>query len=156
MERGGDRNFPWRPAILGPLSFALFLSALYFYNNLQPELGLLLLGVTFSVPMGWIILAARAAEYSDSPVRGFVPRLTLWLVLGSIILGAMHWNVDKRITVMEASFAVIYIVAAYAAKWALDRRPKRPQLTALSGGNLERRRRKLTDGGKDHGRKAKA
>lgn len=156
MERSDDRNFPWRLAILAPLTFALFLAALYFYNNLQPELGLLLLGVTFAVPLGWVILAARAAEYSDSPIRSFVPRLTLWLVLGSVILGAMHWNVDRRITLMEIGFATIYIGSAYAAKRTLDRRPKRPKLTALSGGNLERRRRKLTDGGKDHGRKAKA
>jgi hypothetical protein len=158
MARADDRVFPWRAVTLGSLTFVLFLLALYFYNNLRPELGLLLLGVTFTVPMGWIILAAREAEYRDSPIRGFVPRLTLWLVFGSVILGAMHWNVNRRITKMEACFALIYILAAYAAIRALDARPKRPQLTALSGGNLERRqrRRKLTDGGKDHGRKAKA
>jgi hypothetical protein len=158
MERANGKIFPWRPAILGPLTFALFLLALYFYNNLHPELGLLVLGLTFAVPMGWTILAARAADYRDSPIRAFVPRFTLWLIFGSLVLGALHWNLDRRITQMEIAFAGLYIVAAYAAMRALAARPKRPELTALSGGNLERRqrRRKLTDGGKDHGRKAKA
>ncbi|MGH7879429.1 MAG: hypothetical protein ACREQD_08035, partial [Candidatus Binataceae bacterium] len=78
MDRANDKIFPWRPAILGPLTFALFLLALYFYNNLHPELGLLLLGLTFTVPMGWIILAARTADYNDSPIRAFVPRFALW------------------------------------------------------------------------------
>ena len=92
--------------------------------------------------MGWVILAAREAEYSDSPLRNFVPRLTVWLVLGSVVLGTMQWNVDRRITAMEAGFAILYVVAAGAAIRILNRRPKRPQLTALSGGNLERRQRR--------------
>ncbi len=142
MGRDDNTTFPWRGATLAALTFAFFLLALYFYNNLQPELGLGLVGATFTVPMGWIILAAREAEYNDSPLRNFVPRLTVWLVLGSVVLGTMQWNVDRRITAMEAGFAILYIVAACAAIRILNGRPKRPQLTALSGGNIERRQRR--------------
>ena len=142
MGRDDNPIFPWRGAILAGLTFAFFLLALYFYNNLQPELGLGLIGVTFAVPMGWIIVAAREAEYSDSPLRNFVPRLTVWLVLGSVVLGTMQWNVDRRITAIEAGFAILYVVAACAAIRVLNGRPKRPLLTALIGGNIERRQRR--------------
>ena len=142
MERDDHAIFPWRGVLLGGLTFGLFLVALYFYDNLQPELGLGLLGVTFTIPMGWIILAVREAEYSDSPLRNFVPRLTIWLVLGSVVLGTMQWNVDRRITAMEGGFGIVYIVAAWTALRILNGRPKRPQLTALSGGNIERRQRR--------------
>jgi hypothetical protein len=142
MGRDDNTIFPWRGAILAALTFTLFLLALYFYNDLRPELGLGLVGVTFCVPLGWVILASREAEYNDSPLRNFVPRLTVWLVLGSVVLGTMQWNVDRRITTMEAGFAVLYVVAAGAALRILNGRPKRPQLTALSGGNIERRQRR--------------
>jgi hypothetical protein len=142
MGRDDNTIFPWRGAILAALTFSLFLLALYFYNNLQPELGLGLVGLTFAVPMGWILLVAREAEYSDSPLRNFVPRLTIWLVLGSVVLGTMQWNIDRRITAMESGFAMLYIVTACAAIRILNGRPKRPQLTALSGGNIERRQRR--------------
>ena len=92
--------------------------------------------------MVWVVLAARDVEYSDSPLRNFIPRLTVWLVLGSIILGAMQWNVDRRITAMEGAFGAIYLVTAYVATRILNGRPRRPQLTALHGGNLERRQRR--------------
>jgi hypothetical protein len=139
MAREENIAFPWRGAILAALTFGLMLLAFYFYDNLQPRLGLGLLGVTFTIPMAWIILAAREAEYDDSPLRNFVPRLTVWLVLGSVVLGTMQWNVDRSITSMEAAFAAIYIVAAIVARRIFKGRPKRPQLTALTGCNLERR-----------------
>lgn len=141
-ERGYDDGFPWRAAVLGGVTLLLFGSAFYFYNNMQAALGLLLLGFSFAVPMLWVILAAREAEYSDSPLRNFVPRLAVWIIIGSMILGAMHWNVDRRVTAMEAGFALFYLAAAWFALHILKSRPKRPQLTALSGGNLERRQRR--------------
>ncbi len=142
MARNSESAFPWRLAILGPLTALLFVLALYFYDNLQPRLGLGLLGAAFAVPMTWIVLAARDAEYSDSPMRSFIPRLTVWLVLGSVILGTMHWNTDRLITAMEMGFAVLYLLASAIAMHLLNSRPKRPQLTALSGGNLERPQRR--------------
>lgn len=141
MTRSSESGFPWRAAILGPLSVIMFAFALYFYNNLQPELGLALLGISFAVPLTWVILAAREAEYSDVPLRNFVPRMTAWLVFGAALLGFMYWNVDRRITAMEGVFALIYIGAAFTASRIFDSRPRRPQLTALSGGNIQRRQR---------------
>ena len=141
MSRSNGSEFPWRAAILGPLTVGMFAFALYFYNNMQPEIGLALLGLTFGVPLAWVILAAREAEHADVPLRNFVPRMTVWLVFGAGLLGFMYWNVDKRITAMEAGFALIYMAAAYAALRIFDKRPRRPQLTALSGGNIQRRQR---------------
>jgi hypothetical protein len=138
----GASTFPWRLAILGPSTTLLFSLALYFYDNAQPRLGLGLLGVAFAVPMTWIVLAARDAEYSDSPLRAFVPRLTVWLVLGSVMLGAMQWNNDRSVTTMEVGFAILYLAAAILAMRILDGRPRRPQLTAINGGNLERPQRR--------------
>jgi peptidoglycan/LPS O-acetylase OafA/YrhL len=142
MARKGESGFPWRLAILGPSTALLFALALYFYDRLQPRLGLGLLGIAFAVPMIWVILAARDAEYSDSPLRAFVPRLTVWLVLGSLMLGAMQWNTDRRVTMTEVGFAILYLAAAIIAMRILDGRPQRPQLTAINGGNLERPQRR--------------
>lgn len=141
MTRSSESGFPWRAAILGPLIVIMFAFALYFYNNMQPELGLALLGITFAVPLTWVILAAREAEYSDAPLRNFVPRMTAWLVLGAALPGYTYWNVDRRITAMEGVFALIYIGAAFTALRIFDSRPRRPQLTAVSGGNIQRRQR---------------
>src|SRR5258708_1189487 len=138
MNRDSGDRFPWRLAILAPLTVGLLALAMYFYDNLEPELGLALLGCSFSTPMGWAILAARDAEYSDSPMGDFIPRMTVWLVVGSVVVGAMHWNVDRRITAMEVGFATLYVIASIVAMRLLKGRPKRPQLTALHGGNLER------------------
>ena len=142
MAPKSESAFPWRLAILGPLTALLFTLALDFYDNLRPRLGLGLLGIAFAVPMTWVVLAAREAEYNDSPLRDFVPRLTVWLVLGSVILGAMQWNIDREITAMEAGFGLLYLVAALVAMRILDARPKRPLLTAINGGNLERPQRR--------------
>ena len=142
MAPNSASAFPWRLAILGPSTTILFTLALYFYDNLHPRLGLGLLGVAFAVPMTWIVLAARDAEYGDSPLRAFVPRLTVWLVLGSIMLGTMQWNNDRSITALEVGFAILYLVAAIVATRILNGRPVRPQLTAINGGNLERPQRR--------------
>ncbi len=142
MARDTESTFPWRLAILGPSTALLFTLALYFYDSLRPRLGLSLLGLAFAVPMTWVVLAARDAEYSDSPLRAFVPRLTVWLVLGSVMLGAMQWNTDRHVTAMEVGFAILYLAAAIGAMRILDGRPKRPQLTAINGGNLERPQRR--------------
>jgi sterol desaturase/sphingolipid hydroxylase (fatty acid hydroxylase superfamily) len=134
-KTGENSGFPWRLALLGPLFVTLFALAMYFYNNMQPEVGLALLGFAFAVPMVWVVLAAREADSTDSPLRTFIPRLTSMLVLGSAFLGYMMWNVNPRITAMEAGFVVFYIVAAALAVRIFNARPKRPQLIALSGGN---------------------
>ncbi len=142
MAREEKTNFPWRGVILGALTAILFSFALYFYDNFRLTLGLGLLGMTFTIPMLWAILAAREAEYGDSPLRDFVPRMTIWIVLGSVVLGIMQWNVDRQITAMEAGFATVYLIASFIAMRILKGRPKRPQLTALTGGNIERRQRR--------------
>jgi hypothetical protein len=146
MNSKSEGGFPWRLATLGPLTAVLFTLALDFYDNLRPRLGLALLGAAFAVPMIWVVLAARDAEYSDSPLRNFIPRLTVWLVLGSVILGAMQWNIDRHVSAMEAGFAVLYLIAATVAMHILGRRPKRPLLTAIHGGNLERPQRRRPNG----------
>jgi hypothetical protein len=141
MANKGGSEFPWRAAILGPLTLLLFALALHSYDNLEQWTGLLLLGVTFSVPMIWLVLAARDTEAADSPIREFVPRMTAMLVLGSMFLGFTMWSVNPRITAMEGGFVVFYIVAAYTATRILDHKPKRPQLKAVSGGNPAPRQR---------------
>jgi hypothetical protein len=143
-----SRGFPWRPAVLGPLGVTLFALAMYFYNNLQPEIGLTLLGFAFMAPMVWVVFAARDAEHADSPVRQFVPRLTAVLVLGSVFLAFMMRDRYPRITVIEAGFIVFYVAAGALASHIFSRKPKRPTLTALSGGNQTPRQRREARRGK--------
>ncbi len=149
MARGGDSNgFPWRPAVLGPLAVTLFALAMYFYNNLQPEIGLTLLGFAFAVPMVWVVLAAREAESAESPVRQNVPYLTTMLVLGSVFLSVVMRDRYPRIPVIEAAFAIFYIAAGALAWRIFSSKPKRPTLTALSGGNQTPRQRREARRGK--------
>jgi hypothetical protein len=108
---------------------------------MQPEIGLTLLGFAFTVPMVWVVLAARRAD-SESPLRAFIPRLTTMLILGSAFLGYMMWSVNPHITAIEAGFIVFYLAAAALALRIFNARPKRPQLTALSGGNQTPRQRR--------------
>jgi uncharacterized membrane protein len=135
-------GFPWRPAVLAPLAVTLFALAMYFYNNLQPEIGLTLLGFAFMVPMVWVVLAARDAESAESPVRQFVPRLTTVLVLGSAFLGFVMRDRYPLITVIEAGFIIFYIAAGALALRMFNSKPRRPTLTALSGGNQTPRQRR--------------
>jgi hypothetical protein len=144
-NRGG---FSWRPAVLGPLAVTLFALAMYFYNNLQPEIGLTLLGFAFTAPMIWVVLAARDAESAESPVRQFVPRLTTVLVLGSAFLGFVMRDRYPLITVIEAAFIIFYIAAGALALRFFRGKPKRPTLTALSGGNQTRRQKRAMRRGK--------
>jgi hypothetical protein len=148
VRRPNSNRFPWRPAVLGPLGVTLFALAIYFYNNLQPELGLTLLGFAFMAPMVWVVLAARDAENAESPVRQFVPRLTTVLVLGSAFLGFVMRDRYPRITVIEAAFIIFYIAAGALALRIFSGKPKRPTLTALSGGNQTPRQRREARRGK--------
>jgi hypothetical protein len=142
MATNGDTRLPWRAAILAPLAAVLFGLGLYSYNNMQPEVGLALVGFAFAVPMIWIVLAARDAESPDSQVRAWIPRMTAMLVLGSTFVGMTHWTVNRTITAIEAGFALFYMVAAVTAWRIIAGKPKRPRLMALDGGNLARRQRK--------------
>jgi hypothetical protein len=121
---------------------------MYFYNNLEPEIGLTLLGFAFAVPMVWVVLAARDAESAESPVRQFVPRLTTVLVLGSAFLGFMMRDRYPRITIIETGFIIFYIAAGALTLRTFRGKPKRPTLTALSGGNLSPRQRREARRGK--------
>jgi hypothetical protein len=127
--------FPWRGAILAALTVILFGLAIWFYNNNELELGFLLLGLAFVVPMVWVILAAREAG-PETPLRSFIPRLAGWLVLGSAFLGVFWWHVDPRITAMEGGFAAFYIAAAFIAMRLLRDKPHhdRPNLRSIEGG----------------------
>lgn len=143
MEKGSvNSGFPLRAAIFGLLTVVLFALAIWFYDNLEPVIGLTLLGTAFAVPMIWVILAARDADSAESPLRGFIPRLTAMIVLGSSFLGYTMWSVNQRITEIEAGFIVFYILAAFVALRIFKGKPKRPTLTALSGGNLAPRERR--------------
>jgi len=141
-------GFPWRPVVLGPLALTLFAFAMYFYDNLQPEIALTLLGFAFAVPMIWVVLAARDAENAESPVRQFVPRLTIILILGSAFLGVVMRDNYPRISVIEAAFIIFYIAAGGLALRIFNAKPKRPTLTALSGGNQGPRQRREARRGK--------
>jgi hypothetical protein len=143
-----SNRFPWRPVVLGPLAVTLFGFAMYFYNNLQPEIGLTLLGFAFAAPMVWVVLAARDAESAESPVRQFVPRLTTILVLGSAFLGFVMRDKYPRISLIEAVFIIFYIGAGGLALRIFSRKPRRPTLTALSGGNQSPRQRREARRGK--------
>jgi hypothetical protein len=124
------------------LAVALFALALWFYNNMQPELGILLLDLAFAVPMVWAVLAARDANDPETPLRRFVLRIGAWLALGAGMLGTFWWSVDRRISVMEAMFGVFYIAMAFATIRVIAAKDKgRPHLTAISGGNIPTRQR---------------
>jgi hypothetical protein len=141
-------GFPWRAAVLGPMAVVLFALAMYFYNNLQPEIGLTLLGFAFAVPMVWVVLAARDAQTAESPVRQFVPRLTTVLVLGSAFLGFVMRDKYPRIPIMEAGFIVFYIAAGALTLRIFNAKPRRRTLTALSGGNPSPRQKREARRGK--------
>ena len=141
-------GFPWRPLVLGPLTVTLFAIALYSYNDQQVEPGLILLGFAFAVPMTWIVLAARDAESAESPLRQLVPRLTAVLVLGSAFLGFMMRARNPRISLIEAGFMIFYAAAGALASRSFSGKPKRPTLTAVSGGNQRRRQKREAKLGK--------
>ena len=137
-----NSGFPLRAAIFGLLTVVLFALAIWFYNNLEPVIGLTLLGTAFAAPMIWTVLAARDADSAETPLRGFIPRLTAMLVLGSAFLGYTMWSVNRRITAIEGGSIVFYLLAALIALRIFRGKPRRPTLTALSGGNLRPRERR--------------
>ncbi|MGH7988400.1 MAG: hypothetical protein ACREQX_19225 [Candidatus Binataceae bacterium] len=130
-ENNQQGAIPWRAVILGALTAILFGSALWFYNGHRPQLGLLLLGLAFVVPMVWVIVAAREAG-PETPLRNFIPRLAGWLVLGSVFLGIFWWHVSPSITAMEAGFAAFYIIAAFVAMRLLKNKSHHGRATLRS------------------------
>src|SRR5271154_6719930 len=123
-------QFPWRSAIFAAATIALIVSAIALYNTGRQIPGLAALGFGFAVPMVWLILAAREATDADSNVRRFIPRLMIWMVVGSGFLGIFWWNIDRRVSLMEAGFGAFYVVAGLAAIRIFDAKSHRPTLTA--------------------------
>jgi hypothetical protein len=124
-------EFPWRAALIVALAIALIVAAIVLYNNGQRMLGLAALGTGFAVPMIWAIVAARAATDADSTVRRFIPRIMIYLVAGTGFLGIFWWNVDRRVSLMEAGFGAFYVVAGITAMRIFDAKRPRPQLRAV-------------------------
>jgi len=132
-------QFPWRGALFAAVTIGLIGSAISLYNAGRQIPGLATLGFGFAVPMVWLILAAREATDADSNVRRFVPRLMIWMVVGSGFLGIFWWNIDRRVSLMEAGFGAFYVVAGIAAIRMFDAKVRRPMLQAVSGRNRPRR-----------------
>jgi hypothetical protein len=130
----------WRAIVLGPLAAALFLLALWFNDRSGDARSMISLGLSFSVAMVWVILAARGSENPNSPLRGFIPKMTTFLVLGTAFLAASRWNIDKRISAIEMGFAVFYVVAGYLAMRSLQAKRTSPQLKAVNDRKRPRRK----------------
>ena len=88
--------------------------------------------------MLWVILAARASDNPESPLRAFIPKMTAFLVLGTAFVAAARWNIDPRLSAIEVGFAGFYIIVGYAAIKIFDAKVKRPRLTAVNGGKRGR------------------
>jgi hypothetical protein len=131
-HKGGEVTLSWRALVFAPLMLALFFLALWFNGAGAATRALICLGLTFSIAMVWVILAARASDNPDSPLRRFIPRMTIFLVLGTAFLAASRWSTDRRISAMEAGFAALYIIAAYVAMRSFGAGRKRPHLTAVA------------------------
>jgi hypothetical protein len=123
----------WRPLVLGPLATVLFFMALWLNDGGTALLGIILLDLSFCVAMLWVVLAARASDNLNSPLRAFIPKLTAFLVLGAAFLAATRWRTDPRISAMELGFAALYVMAGYVANRIFDAKSKGPQLKAISG-----------------------
>lgn len=135
----GGLTISWRAAAFATAIVTLFALALYFNNIGAQFRGLACFGATFALVMIWLALAARASENPDSPIRTFIPRLTVFIVLGTAFLGATHWRVDRRITAMESGFALFYIVAGWIAMHGFDARQRHPGLKLVGGRRPPRR-----------------
>ncbi len=127
-----DLMVTWRALVFGPLGVALFFMALWFNDSSTDARGPICLGLSFTVAMIWVMLAARTSENPNSPLRGFIPKMTTFLVLGTAFVAASRWNIDRRVSAIEAGFAVFYILAGYVAVRIFDAKLKRPQLKAMS------------------------
>ena len=124
-------EFPWGAALIVALAIALIVAAIVLYNNDWRIIGLAALGTGFAVPMIWAIVAAHAATEADSTVRRFIPRIMIYLVAGTGFLGIFWWNVDRRVSLMEAGFGAFYVVAGITAMRIFDAKRPRPQLRAV-------------------------
>jgi hypothetical protein len=124
----GELTMTWRALVFGPLAAALFFLALWFNDQRLDARGPICLGMSFAVAMLWVILAARASDNPNSPLRGFIPKMTAFLVLGTAFVAAARWSTDKRISAIEVGFAAFYIVAGYLAVRMFDAKRHRPQL----------------------------
>jgi hypothetical protein len=129
----------WRPLVLGPLATVLFFAALWLNDGGTALLGIILLDLSFTVAMLWVVLAARATENLNSPQRAFVPKLTAFLVLGAGFLAATRWHTDPRISFLEFGFAALYIIVGYVANKIFDAKAKPPQLKPVTTSKRSRR-----------------
>lgn len=132
-------QFPWRGAVFAAATVGLIGSAIALYNTGHQIPGLAALGFGFAIPMVWLILAARDAADADSNIRRFIPRLMIWMVVGSAFLGIFWWNIDHKVSLMEAGFGAFYIVAGLAAIRIFDAKGRQPTLQAVGGRTLPRR-----------------
>jgi phosphatidylglycerophosphate synthase len=118
----------WRPLELGPTAVILFFLALWFNDGGTALIGIILLDLSFTIAMLWVVLAARATDNLNSPLRAFVPKLTAFLVLGAAFLAATRWRTDKRISAMELGFAALYVIAGYITTRIFEAKSKPVQL----------------------------
>jgi predicted membrane channel-forming protein YqfA (hemolysin III family) len=130
---GAGVALSWRAIVFAPAAVVLFALSLYFNNAQKQFPALVCLGGTFAFVMVWLALAARATANPDSPIRMFIPRLTVFIVLGTAFLAAMQWSIDRRIAAMEAGFAAFYIVAGWFGVRGFDARFRRPELRVVPG-----------------------
>ena len=128
---GAGVTISWRGIVFAPAAVVLFVLSLYFNNAEQQFPALACLGATFALVTAWLALAARATANPESPIRMFIPRLTVFIVLGTAFLAAMQWRIDRRIAAMEAGFAAFYIVVGWFGIRGFDARFRRPELKAV-------------------------
>jgi hypothetical protein len=126
-------QFPWRAAIFAAIAIGLIVAAIVLYNTGRQIVGLAALGLGFAVPMAWGLIAAREATDADSAVRRFIPRIMIYLVAGTGFLGIFWWNVDRRVSLMEAGFGAFYVVAGLAAMRMFDAKRPSLRLRAVTG-----------------------
>jgi hypothetical protein len=136
----GELSMTWRALVFGPLAAALFFLALWFNDESLDARGPICLGLSFAVAMVWVVLAARESDNPNSPLRGFIPKMTVFLVLGTAFVAASRWHTDKRISAIEVGFAAFYIGAGYLAGRTFDAKRNRP--LAHRGAPDENRRRR--------------
>lgn len=136
--RPGELAITWRTLILGPIVLALFFAALWFNDqNLSDERGPICLGLSFTIAMLWMLLAARASDNPDSPLGSFIPKMTAFLVLGTSFIAATRWRSDRRVGLIELGFAALYIISGYIAQRTF--RARREEMRAKGAGAGRRR-----------------
>jgi len=131
----------WRARLFAPATIVLFAIALWRNSAGDGLRALVCLGLAIATAMLWAILAARASVDPATPLRQFIPRLTFFVVVGSVFLALMRWQTDWRITVIEAGFAILYSAMGVIAIRALDAPRPDPRLTPIAGGKAAPRNR---------------